>query len=336
MSLSSVGDAAQFFRLRQNSNDLQMDLSRITTELSTGRHADLGRAVDGNFQTLTDLGRGLRLTTAIAATVSEASIDANARQSALQVVEDEISGFAPRILSFSSAGSYGDLQLAMADAPDRFNAAVAALNTGIGGRSLFAGDEPDRPALLPGEDILAALRSVVAGATDANDLVARVEDWFDAPGGPFETTAFLGGAGDPPPVILAEGRQEQAAVTARDPAIREVLAGLALAALASEGAAGLPEPESRQLISAAATKIAGSESSLISLRSDLGASQARIEDARVELEATRSALEIEQARIMEADPYRAATDLEALQARLESLYLITSRLSRLTLTEFLR
>ena len=38
----------------------------------------------------------------------------------------------------------------------------------------------------------------------------------------------------------------------------------------------------------------------------------------------------------EADPYRTATDLQAAQTRLETLYVLTARLSRLNLTEYLR
>lgn len=75
---------------------------------------------------------------------------------------------------------------------------------------------------------------------------------------------------------------------------------------------------------------------MIRLRSDLGAGQARIEEARVTVETTRAGLELERGRLTEADPYRTATDLQALQTRLETLYVLTARLSRLTLTEFLR
>ena len=40
--------------------------------------------------------------------------------------------------------------------------------------------------------------------------------------------------------------------------------------------------------------------------------------------------------IVAADPYQTAVDLEAAQLQLESLFTITARLSRLTLTEFIR
>jgi flagellar hook-associated protein 3 FlgL len=98
----------------------------------------------------------------------------------------------------------------------------------------------------------------------------------------------------------------------------------------------VPRVERRSVVSAAAARLERGEDALIRLRSDLGASQARIEDARVASEAARASIEIEQARLTGSDPYRAATDLQAVQTRLEQLYILTARLSRLTLSEYLR
>jgi flagellar hook-associated protein 3 FlgL len=90
------------------------------------------------------------------------------------------------------------------------------------------------------------------------------------------------------------------------------------------------------VIKAAALRLEKGDDALIRLRSDLGASQARIEDARTAAEAARASAEMEQTRLTEADPYRSATDLQSVQTRLEQLYILTARLSRLTLSEYLR
>ena len=47
-------------------------------------------------------------------------------------------------------------------------------------------------------------------------------------------------------------------------------------------------------------------------------------------------LELAQSDLVGADPYRLATELEAVQTNLEMLYSITARLSRLNLTDFIR
>lgn len=335
MTTSGLGDVARFQLLQQDGTRLRHDLQRLTTELSTGQRADLGRATGGDFTPLADLERSLRLTETFARTIAEAGLAASARQAALGRIEAEVEGTAPNLLGLATGGSLQDITLAVADAGDRLDQVVTALNTRLAGAALFAGNAPDRPALAPAEEMLAQVRPLAAAAATAGDMIAAVEAWFLAPGGGFETAAWSGGAEAPAPAILGDGIAVQTGITARDPALREVLAGLALAALAAEGAGPSGEADRRALVSAAALRLERGEEALIRLRSDLGLSEARIEEARAATEAARSTLEMETARVTGADPYRAATELESVESRLEALYLLTARLSRLSLSEYL-
>lgn len=335
MSWTSLGDAARFHMMRHDGTRLRHDLQRLTNELSTGRQADPGRATGGDFGALADLSRALTLTQTFARTIDEASFAAGARQAALARIEAEIDGMSPHLLGLSTSGSLQDLNLALADAPDRFAQAVAALNTRLGGVSLFAGNAPDRPALIPGTAMLAALRPAVAAAPTTQAAIAAVEDWFLSPGGGFDTIAWQGGSGPAAPAILGEGQQSETAIAAHDPALRSVLAGIALAALAAQMDDSTPHEDRRAMATAAATRLGSGEDAMIALRADLGAAQARLEEARVATSAARAGFEIEHARLTEADPYRTATDLQAVEARLETLYVLTARLSRLSLTEYL-
>ncbi|WP_224816439.1 flagellin [Hasllibacter sp. MH4015] len=336
MSLTTYGDLAQFHMLRRDSAQLKSDLVRLTGELSSGKTADIGRALGGDFSTLADIARSLRLNASFSASVAEASIAAEGRQSALGRIAAELDGFAPQLLSVTGAGSWNDIQLTLANGSERFDAAVDALNTRLAGRSLFSADEPDATPLAGSEAILDELRLLVGTTTDAATAEADVRAWFMSPGGGYETMAWQGGAGAAPEVLLGEGRSAETGVTALDPAIRESLIGLALVALAEEEAAPLDETEKRALVTGAAEQMQRGEGQLITLRAALGAEEARIEEARVASQAARASLEIEYGRLVEADPYRTATDLETVNTRLESLYILTARLSRLSLTEFIR
>jgi flagellar hook-associated protein 3 FlgL len=336
MTSLGFGDVAQFNRLRQDGSRLQQDLQRLTAELSSGQQLDQGRAVGGDFAALADLSRTLRLQTAFAQSIAEAGIDANARQTALERIEAGIDDLAPRILGLATGGSLRDLSLSIAEAPARFDQAVAALNTRVAGKSIFAGDAPDRAAVIPAAAMLDQLRPLADAATTAADMIAVVETWFLDPGNGFDTLAWQGGEGPAAPALLGEGQEEQAGVTAREPALREILAGLALLALAAEGTGPGEEAERRSVATAASARLERGGDALIRLRSDLGASQARIEEARVAAEAARAGAEMERARLTAADPYQAATELQAVQTRLEQLYILTARLSRLTLSEYLR
>lgn len=331
MSWTSLGDAARLQTMQQDGTRLRQELQRLTSELSTGQHSDLGRATGGDFGGLSAMARALTLTQTFARTIDAAGFAADARQTALARIDTEIDGLAPRLLSLATGGALHDLGLLLADGPERLSQAVATLNTHVAGVSLFAGNAPDRPALITGEAMLDALRPLVAGAASPADAIATIEDWFLAADGGYALVAWQGGTGPAAPAILGEGQQIDAAVSALDPALRSVLAGLALSALAAEA----PAQDQRAMVVAAAARLENGEDALIALRADLGATQARIEEARVTTQAARAGFEIEQARLTEADPYRTATDLQSVQARLETLYLLTARLSRLSLTEYL-
>jgi flagellar hook-associated protein 3 FlgL len=336
MSLVTFGDAAQFLSLRRDSADTKTDIHRLTAELSSGKHADLGRALGGNFSTLSDITRSLRLNASFTSSVADAAIAAEGRQTALGRLEAEVDGFGPEILAVSGGGSLSDLQLTLANGTDRFESAVNTLNTRLAGRSLFSADAPDQTPLISGEDMMVDLRALVAGATDAATIEADVTAWFQDIGGGYETTAWQGGNGQPPAILLAEGQSANTGITALDPAIREALTGLAIVALASENAVPLAEAEQRALVTGAAQTMINATGSLISLRANLGSEEARIEEARVTAQTTKSALEIEYNGLTAADPYDTATELEAATTRLESLYILTARMSRLSLTEYLR
>ena len=336
MSLTTFGDAARFATFGQDAGRLKTELQRLSTELSSGRRSDPGALTGGDHSALADIRRGLRLTEAFAEGLAAAALVAGGRQSALERLATEIEGLGPSLLSVAGPERSAELDIRLADAPDRFAQAVTVLNTRVAGQSIFAGDTPDRPALADVGTILGALRPLATGAPDAASALAAIDAWFQDAGGGFETVAWLGGTGAPTAVYLGEGRTIDAGVTALDPGLRTVLSGLAIAALASEGRVP-PVPDARSdFATAAAVRMMTGEAQLIDLRAGVGVAEDRIETARTASEATRAALRLEEARLVASDPYEAATEIEAVSRQLESLFLLTARLSNLTLTEFLR
>jgi flagellar hook-associated protein 3 FlgL len=109
-----------------------------------------------------------------------------------------------------------------------------------------------------------------------------------------------------------------------------------MAALLDRGLLG-GNPEERALLAQRAGQtLLTSEDARINLASRIGTVEAQIDSARSRNAAEGTALGIVRADIGSVDPYEAATRLEAARAQLESLYLVTARVSRLSLAEFLR
>ncbi|MBF9042662.1 hypothetical protein HKCCE4037_04950 [Rhodobacterales bacterium HKCCE4037] len=336
MSLVSFGDMAQFQTLRRQGISLRSDLARLTAELSSGKIEDKGRAVGGDFSTLADITRGLRLNETYRNSIANAAIFATGRQSALERVADELDGFGASLMSLTGMEQVNSLRLDPLDAPERFDAAVRALNTRVAGQSIFAADAPEATPLANSDTILTELRTVIAGATDAASVDALVTAWFNDTGGGYETFAWQGGEGVPLETLLGEADATNSGVSALDPAVRETLTALALATLASDEPSPLLADEREALIAISGQKVLNSETSLVALRARIGSEEAHIEEAKVAAEAARGAMELEYGRLVDADPYRTATELEAVTLQLESLYILTARMSRLNLTEFLR
>ncbi len=72
------------------------------------------------------------------------------------------------------------------------------------------------------------------------------------------------------------------------------------------------------------------------MRANLGTVEAHIETVSVQSASETSALEILKANLLSVDPYETASELQAVQTQLETLYALTARMSRLSLVDFLR
>ncbi|NJM83931.1 MAG: flagellar biosynthesis protein FlgL, partial [Tabrizicola sp.] len=222
---------------------------------------------------------------------------------------------------------------AAAEARSQLGAALSALNAQAGGRFVFSGVVTDQPPLGSADDLLGALETAVTGALTANDVATAVQSWFTDPLG---YGAFYQGGAGLAPLGVSPGEEVDLDATALEPAVRDTLAGLAMAALLDRGLMTGQQEMRADIAQRAGLQLHASEDSRALLAARIGTAEARIDGARTRNSAETSALEIARTDRLAVDPYEAATRLQSLQTQLESLYLITSRVSRLSLAEYLR
>ncbi len=334
MSMVSFGDLAQSLLLKAQTARLKSDSMRITQELASGRLADTGQAVSGDFSRLSALAHSQTLLSGYQAAAREAAMSAQAIQGVLTLLSDSAAELVPELLIAPQDVAGERPTVSATQARDRLAAALATLNTSTGGRSLLAGEMVNGPAVTDANTILTALRATVTGATTADQALARIEAWFSAPTG-FAAVAYQGGAAA---ADLAISPQDTAwlGVTANDPAIRAVLSGLAAAALTDDASLGLPPGESRMLARRAGESLLRADESLTTLAARVGTTEAQVDAAQVRLSSEMLTLGRAQAALIEADPYTLATELEAVSTNLEMIYAITARLTQLKLSDYLR
>lgn len=334
MANVTMSDLSQMFQLRRDTVRLRQGLATATQELSSGKKADLGKAVRGNYGPLAALDQQLSTLGGFETNAKEAAIFTDAAQTALGRVREVSSELGMRLIGLEEADIVSVGDVFAAEAESAFELSVSALNVSAAGRSVFGGTATDRAPLAPAREMLAELRAATAAETTASGVAAVVEAWF-APGGGFEATGYLGSADTLANVRVADGREIELPIKADDPTIRNQLKGLALAALLNSS--GVTDREEQVLLADIAGRaIVANQDRMLSLQARVGSAQARIDTAASQNAAERTALQIARSGIVAADPYEVATELQNLQVQLETVYTITARLSGLSLTNYLR
>lgn len=329
----SVGDASLTNILARQGADLRGQVNRASQEVASGKHSDIGATLRGDFSPLLAIDASLSRLSAYASNTTDAAFQAAAQQSAIAGLSQLASGISSTLLGARDYTPTAQIDTLAADARGRLASAIGLVNTQASGRAVFGGVATDTVPLGSVEDMLAALQIAAAGSTTADQVAAAVNTWFADPLG--FGAFYQGGAplSSPP---IAPGETADLSTTAMDQALRDTLAGFAKAALVDRGVLAGDVSERARLVQAAGQQLLSTGDARTTLSARIGTVEAQIETARSRNGAEETALGILRSDIGSVDPYEAATRLETVRAQLESLYLVTARVSRLSLTEYLR
>lgn len=334
MTLVSIGDLAQSFLLKSQTARLKTEVGRLTQEFGAGRVSDVGATLTGDFSRLSSVSRARSVTEGYLSAARAAATQSAAMQSAFSAISDTVQSLVSPLLGASQLDSTDQIVLTGVDARGRLDTVLATMNISAGGRTLFAGQLVHSPAVAGAGTILTALQGALAGTATAQDAMTRISDWFDDPAG-YRAMAYQGGV-PLDPVAVSATDQVWLGVTAEDPAFRSVLKGLAAAALIGDSGSPLPSSQNKLLARLSADTLMAGQDALTNLAARLGISEGRIEAAQSRNAVDLLAHEMAQADLVRSDPERLAIELEAMQTSLESVFAITARLSRMSLTDFLR
>ncbi|WP_426370673.1 flagellin [Aliiroseovarius sp. PTFE2010] len=335
MKMSSVGDMSSYFQNTRYNAQLKETMERLSYELTSGQKSNVAAAVSGDFAPLASIEHSLSSIKAYKTATNETALFLSSMQTALDKIQTDVSELSTGMLTAGNSGSSQMMGTAALDAFQRFESTVSALNTRVGGKSLFAGRSTDQPALAPSEDILADLQIAVSAATTSAGVIAAVDAYFDDVGGGFETSGYTGSANTMTDVRIAQDQTVSIDVKADDQEIRDTLKGMALGALIHQGTFAGDLDLQSDLLREAGTRMLEVDASLASVRANLGLTEGRVETASVRNDSEASALEIARTDMLSIDPYQVATELTETQSQLEALYTMTARLSQLSLADYI-
>jgi len=331
MPVTSVGDLAQSQFLRRQTANVKSEVDRLTTEIATGRVADSSAHLRGDQTALAGIDSVLARLRGHASVTAALTLQAEAQQRALARVEEVASGAATTLVT-AAYGTQSGLRDAGRQAWQALDTTLQALNLRLGDRAVFAGDGGDGTAIPGAAELMARLQAAVAPAAEGPSVAAAVEAWFAAPDG--FPALYRGG---PPAPALAISPKEAVAldITAADPVLRDTIKGLALGALLSDPGVGGGNAGRAALARQAGEALAGQATDRAALAGRLGVVQQRLAEAESRNSAEADAMAMARNSLLAADPYDTATRLQDAEARLEMLYTLTARLSRLSLVDFL-
>ncbi len=247
-------------------------------------------------------------------------------QASLGSVAVAADGIALDVQSALGLGDAVALERSSDDARVALERVFAGLGTRHGERYLFSGDATDTPPLEPVENLLADLGTLAANATTSADFEIALDAYFNSPDGGWRQDIYQGTHTDP--------KQDQ--VLAIDPAITELVSGLAVVSVAEQlnwgGGSVLPE----STLSQAADRISNGIDGTTAVKARLGLVEERLDDRAIQIEQEETLAGQLLSDLTTRDPYEAAVELQQLEANLETAYALTSRLSELSLVRFLR
>lgn len=333
----SIGDLSRAALLRQANTQLKSRLLVLTQESASGVKSDMAQAVGGNFGHLAQVEARLTTLAAYRETAAAAQAELAGLQAALETIGKIGSEIGNGMSSGVSATDETSISIRSRQARDDLNAVVGLMNVEIGGRFLLSGSAVETRPMGDAAGILADARAQVAGLTDPAAIAAAISGWFDAaPGlGGFADTWF-GGNTDTRTVATSSQAAVTQTLTGLDPSFQDILKGLVLGALADDPAVALAREDKASLVAqAGATALAGVRA-LTMRRTEVGMQEEAIARDAARNAAETTAMSIARTRIVEADPYETASALTQTETSLQNLYALTARLSRLSLTDYLR
>lgn len=306
--------------------EIREQLSTTSQEAVTGRHSDITEHLDGQVGKAMLSHKMVEGITLQRQTFALRETRLDITQASLEQIQTATTALGAQMQAAIGRDDIPSLELAGRDAEAALEQIFSALNVRHGDRYLFAGDATSTPPLDSPEVMLDQIRIIAQTSPDSATYGAALDTYFNDPAGDWQTTIYSGTATSSDPD----------AVVAIDPAITELISGLATLALTKPGENIALFDLDSPALQRSAISLSSGETALVNLRGDRGVNQEQIALSTAALDKEELIFTSLFNALTAKDQYEAATELKDLEASLEASYLLTSRLSNLSLLNYLR
>lgn len=350
--IQSVATLVAARQVQRDVERLQARQSTLGHEIATGNKADISGELGGRTPILIGLRDAHARTERYLETSATLATRLETMQLALSGIRDAGGQLGLEALAAVGRSDVTSLRNVQTSAEAALDLVVRHLNSTVAGRHLFSGTLVDTAPMVGGAGPAGVIDAVIAdaaaaagGQIDVADVAGLVAD-LDAvfadshpdPTRQFSTAFYQGAPAIEPDLTgqLDEGARMTYGLKANDDGFRDVMQGLHMLAAVRFGDPGMTEQAYRDFAEAAVDRLHRGLDRLIDVAAQTGQNQARVATNQDRLQAALDLYNREIVELERRDPYEAATLLTTVQQQLEASFLITARMSQLSLTSYLR
>jgi flagellar hook-associated protein 3 FlgL len=343
-----ISSQSVYSGLRQSIVKTQAELAARTTELSTGQHADVGLSLADRAGMLVSLESQKDALD----TISSSNQLALTRLGTTQTILDQMQNAAQNLMNdlISDDGSTTNAGTIQSLAKTGLDAFIGQLNSTISGDFIFGGINSSTKPVTDYFGSSSANKQAVddafvakfgmsqtdpgVGSISAADMQDFLDTQFSSLFQASSWTSDWSSASDEPLAQkISPSQWTNTSITASAAPFRQLAEAYTM--LADLGTTQLSK-ETLSVVTTSARDLLGSAiSGLVRLHTNAGIAQSTIEDSNQQMQIQFGLLDTQVNGLTNVDPYEVSTRISELQTQLETSYSLTSKISQLSLVNYL-
>lgn len=248
-------------------------------------------------------------------------------------MREGVSGFSTSGRLNLAQGNPISISIVQSDAEAILGNIVGNLNTRVGQRHIFGGQETATSPLQTAQGLQEDIDNILNDAPDTATALANIESYFSDPAGGFQSSSYRGSEANGPRLHLTDTRSLSPLPKADDPVFKDVLKGLTLVASARNASS---DEEAAALMEAGFKALDAGSDQLLNMEASIGAGQQNLDIITDNMRSERGFLAATEQSLLGRDVFEAAAELQALEGQLQASYTVTGRLGALSLVNYLR
>lgn len=336
MRYTNFPDLLGYSQRMRSTGLLKARLETVSQEAVTGIKADLTKAADGRVGDIHLLQKALADIDVETRINSLASSRIDFIMQGIQGSRTELNNIDVRATVALNTGNDDAVRAVSTEAATSLQSIMEALSIKHGTRNLFSGDATNTPPFASSDELLDDIKQILTTSATSADAEAALDTYFNDALGGFNTDIYQGGSGNAASIRLGNNETINMDIRGDNQAIKDTLRGLSVLAASTDVGMDLSSDMFKDIYTSAVTAASNGNTGLITLEASMGNYAATINTMEDRNSTEKNTLTAAYQAIAGRDQFEAASELKQLEVALESSYIITARISDLSLTNYLR